>query len=145
MLDTLYTEHTLDIDNSDSSKFDKMPRNIRSRTNQCLIRNLLDFYDIIRYKTMSAPDHLQRCLTLTKTAVSCDHNTLTIYIQQNRMNGNTWCKLHMQPLYNLMHKVRCCLRSICQNWDSAPLTGLDNIIIWLDIPAEDQTRNLECK
>ena len=133
MLDTLYTEHTLDIDNSDSSKLDKMSRNIRSRTDQRLIRNLLDLYNIIRYKTMS------------KATVSGNHDTLTIYVQQNRMNGNTRCKLHMQPLYNLMHEVRRRLGSISQNWDSTSFSGLDDIIIWLDITAEDQTRNLECK
>ena len=145
MLDTLYTEHTLDIDNSDSSKLDKMSRNIRSRTDQRLIRNLLDLYNIIRYKTMSTPNHLQSRLTLTKATVSGNHDTLTIYVQQNRMNGNTRCKLHMQPLYNLMHEVRRRLGSISQNWDSTSFSGLDDIIIWLDITAEDQTRNLECK
>ena len=145
MLDTLYTEHTLDIDNSDSSKLDKMSRNIRCRSYKCLITDSADFNYIITDKTVSTFDQLQSRLTLTKATVSGNHDTLTIYVQQNRMNGNTRCKLHMQPLYNLMHEVRRRLGSISQNWDSTSFSGLDDIIIWLDITAEDQTRNLECK
>ena len=104
LLDTLNSEKALDIYNTDSAKLYKMPCDIRCCSDKCLITYLLNLNNIIRYKTMSSLDELQRCLTLTDTALTHNKNTLAEYINQYTMNRDCRCKLYLKPTYNLRHK-----------------------------------------
>ena len=45
--DTLYTEQSLDIHDTDTSQLDKMSRNIRCRSDKCLITDSADLNYII--------------------------------------------------------------------------------------------------
>ena len=95
ILDTLNTEQRFDIDDTDASKLDKMPRDVRRRSDQSDVTYFTKFYNIITYQTMPTLDQLQCSLTLADAALSCDQDPLTIDIYQNSVDGNTWCSQRM--------------------------------------------------
>ena len=105
ILDTLNTEQRFDIDDTDASKLDKMPRDVRRRSDQSDVTYFTKFYNIITYQTMPTLDQLQCSLTLADAALSCDQDPLTIDIYQNSVDGNTWCKLYAQPADDLCHQA----------------------------------------
>ena len=105
ILNTFHTEKGLYINDTDPSKLNKMPGNIRCRAYQGYIANLTQFYYIITYKTMTSLDQFQCSLTLADPAFACDQNTLTIYIHQHSVNRNAGSKLYTKPADDLSHKA----------------------------------------
>ena len=108
ILNALNTEQCFYIDDTDTTKFDKVTCDIRRRSHQCYVTDLTDFNNIITDKTMTSLDQLQGCLALTDTTLTCDQDSLAVNINQHTMNRNTWCKLHAQPADDLCHKAGSC-------------------------------------
>src|SRR5699024_6624683 len=79
--DALYTKQTLDIDNTDSAKLDKMSGDIGSFSNQSIFADFPDFNNIVCHKTMAAVNQFQCCFTLSDTALTHHQNTNSISIE----------------------------------------------------------------
>ena len=118
-----------------------MSCNIRCRSNQCLITDSANLYDIVTDKTVSTFNQFQCSFTLTDSTFTHDQHTDTVYINQHTMNRNAWCKLHIQPSDDLCCKFRCLL--LCLEYrDICLFCHLQKHLFRWKIPAEDQTRNL---
>ena len=121
-----------------------MPCDIRCCTHQSIIADSADFYHIITDQTMTSLNQLQSCLTFTNTTFSCNQHTDTIYIHQHTMNGNTRCKLYIQPAYYFCHE--CGGYLFCDKYRNISFfCFLHQYLIRPHISAEDQTRNTACK
>ena len=105
-LDALYTIQSLYIYDANAPQFNKMPGHFRRSSDQCMFIDLADFHYIIRNQTMSAADQFQSRLAFSDSTVSCNHETLAIYIDQNPVNGNTGCQFFTQCIDQLCHKFR---------------------------------------
>ena len=70
-----------------------------------MLVDLSDFYHIIRHETMASSDELECGLTLSDTALSCDHYSLTVYIYQHTVHCDAWCELLTKTIDELSHKA----------------------------------------
>ena len=108
ILNTLYTEQCFYIDDTDTTKFDKVTCDIRRRSYQRYIADLTDLNNIITDKTVATFNQLQSSLALTDSTLTSDQNSLAVNIHQYTMNRNARCKLYTQPAYDLSHKAGSC-------------------------------------
>ena len=102
---TLYSVKCLDIDDSDASKLYKVSGYLRRCAHERMLVDLSDFHHIIRHKTMTSSDELECGLTLSYTALTCDHNSLTVYIYQHAVHCDAWCELLTKTIDELSHKA----------------------------------------
>ena len=102
---TLYSVKCLDIDDSDASKLYKVSGNLRRCAHERMLVDLSDFHHIIRHKTMASSDELECGLTLSYTALTCDHNSLTVYIYQHAVYCDAWRELLTKTIDELSHKA----------------------------------------
>ena len=65
-----------------------MTGHIRRCSDQSVLIDLADLHHIVRNKTMSASDQFERSLAFTDSAVTGDHQTLTIDIDQYAVNAD---------------------------------------------------------
>lgn len=102
---TLYSVKCLDIDDSDASKLYKVSGNLRRSAHERMLVDLSDFHHIIRHKTMASSDELECGLTLSYTALACDHYSLAVYIYQHTVHCDAWCELLTKTIDELSHKA----------------------------------------
>ena len=141
ILNTLYTKQCLDINDTDTTKFNKMTGNIRCRSDQSNVTDFTKFYDIITYKTMTTLDQFQSGLALADSALTCNQDSFTINIDKYTMNGDTWCKLYTKPADDFSHKTGCC--PLCHKCRYIIFDRhVDHILRRLCHGAENNARNL---
>ena len=102
---TLYSVKCFDIDDSDASKLYKVSGYLRRCAHERMLVDLSDFHHIIRHETMASSDELECGLTLSYTALTCDHNSLTVYIYQHAVHCDAWRELLTKTIYELSHKA----------------------------------------
>ena len=103
---TLHTIQCLDINDTNSTQFNKMPGNIRCCSHQRYIADLTDLYHIIRYQTVSTLDQFQGSLTFADTALPHDQHAFAKYIHQYSVNRYTRCQFFIHPANDLRHEIR---------------------------------------
>ena len=112
-----------------------MPCYVRSSSYKSCIADLLDLNHVVRNKSVSSLQKLQRRLRLTDSTLTHDQYALAVYIDKNRMHRYSWSQLHMQPSVHLMYKCRCD-RIGCEYRNPMLLCHLYDKWIWLKASAE---------
>ena len=107
-----------------------------------MLIDLPDLHHIIRYQTVSSANQFQSGLTLTDSAVPCDHQSFPVYIHQHSVNGDTWCQLFTQSIDELCHKFRG-LPARSQHRNAIGHSLFQKNRIRFQIPAENHTGHIK--
>ena len=118
-----------------------MTGDVRCASDQGSITYFLNLYDIIRYKTMTSVDQLQRNLGLTDAALAHDQYTLSEKIEKYAMHAAARCQFDIQPADDLCHKCVGLLRG-AQNRHLIFAGKLNQLLVNMKITAKQDARRL---